>query len=216
MHGIEGSAQQSDAPNDSHHDVTSTVSPSSAAMTASAAPFCASSVLSTTSDIVTVNAPASLDTIRKMLERIREILKRAGELRRAATAEYAPGLQMIDLSEGGRGDGLSRGRALVLVPEEATARVVESLARRAGYAVQRVAEPATLTAAAQGFDVSLVLAAERSLPADLPGPAGRAYRLFVLQDGDGAAARASSATEVFGLPLDPEGLARAMREAPAA
>jgi len=157
---------------------------------------------------------ASLDTVRKMLERIREILKRAGELRRAATAEYTPGLQMIDLQASDRNDGLSRGRALVLVPEEATARVVESLARRAGYAVQRVAEPGSLAATAQGFDVSLVLAAERSLPADLPDPSARAYRLFVLQDGDGAAARASSATEVFGLPLDPEGLARAMREAP--
>ncbi len=155
----------------------------------------------------------SLETVRGMLERIREILKRAGELRRAATAEYAHGLQMIDLEEGAPPAGLARGRALVLVPEEPTARVAESLLRRAGFSVQRVPAPAALVPASHGFDVTLVLAAERSLPADLPGPSARGYRLFVLQDGDGAAARAAAPTEVFGLPLDPEGLVRALGRA---
>jgi DNA-binding response OmpR family regulator len=152
----------------------------------------------------------SLETIRGMLERIRGIVKRAGELRRAVTAEYAPGLQMIDLGEGARPDPPPRGRALVLVPEEGTARVVESLLRRAGYAIQRVVDPGALVRASQGFDVSLVLAAERSLPANLPTPAERPYQLFILQDGDGSAAEAAQPTQILGLPLDPEGLAAAL------
>lgn len=153
----------------------------------------------------------SLETVRGMLERIREIVKRAGALRRAATAEYAPGIQMIDLqAEGARPEAPPRGRALVLVPEEGTARVLESLLRRAGYAVQRVVGPAALVPASQGFDVTLVVAAERSLPANLPGTAQRPYRLFILQDGDGSAARAAEPNETLGLPLDPEGLAAAL------
>lgn len=153
----------------------------------------------------------SLETVRGMLERIREIVKRAGALRRAATAEYAPGVQMIDLQAGGpRPEVPPKGRALVLVPEQGTARVLESLLRRAGYAVQRVVGPAALVPASQGFDVTLVVAAERSLPANLPGPAQRPYRLFILQDGDGSAARAAEPSETLGLPLDPEGLAAAL------
>jgi DNA-binding response OmpR family regulator len=153
----------------------------------------------------------SLETVRGMLERIREIVKRAGALRRAATAEYAPGVQMIDLQAGGpRPETPPKGRALVLVPEEGTARVLESLLRRAGYAVQRVAGPAALVPASQGFDVSIVVAAERSLPANLPGPAQRPYRLFILQDGDGSAARAAEPSVTLGLPLAPEGLAAAL------
>lgn len=161
-------------------------------------------------DPLTEGQRRSLDTVRGMLERIREILKRAGELRRAASAEYAPGLQMIDLEAGSAPSAVPKGRALVLVPDEGMARVAESLLRRAGFAVQRVLAPAALVPASCGFDVTLVLAAERSLPAELPPPTGRAYRLFVLQDGDGTAARAAQPTEVFGLPLDPEGLARAL------
>ena len=154
----------------------------------------------------------SLETIKGMLERIRDIVKRAGELRRAATAEYAPGMQMIDLQAGARLEVPARGRALVLMPEEGMARVVESLLRRAGFTVQRVAGPESLVPASQGFDVTLVLATERSLPADLPAPAERNYRLFVLQDGDGTMAQAVNPTEILGLPLDPEGLAEALAQ----
>jgi len=156
---------------------------------------------------------ASLDTVRGMLDRIREIVKKAGELRRAANAEYAPGVQMIDLQATGRTELATRGRALILVPEEGTARVVESIVRRAGYTAQRVAGPEPLVHAIQGFDVTLVLASERSLPAQLPSAPGRAFQLFVLQDGDGSAARAAGATRVLGLPLDPEGLAGALASA---
>lgn len=152
----------------------------------------------------------SLQTVRGMLERIREIVKRAGELRRAASAEYAAGLQMIDLDAPAREEPPARGRALVLLPEEGMARVVGSLLRRAGYTVQRVAGTTGLIPASQGFDVTLVLASERSLPANLPGPAERAYRLIVLQDGDGVAARAAHPATLLGLPLDPEGLAAAV------
>jgi DNA-binding response OmpR family regulator len=158
---------------------------------------------------------AGLETVRGMLERIREIVKKAGELRRAASAEYAPGVQMIDLqATAARPEPAIRGRALILVPEEGTARVVESIVRRAGFAAQRVAGPESLMHAVQGFDVTLVLATERSLPVQLPSAPGRAFQLFVLQDGDGTAARAAGATRVLGLPLDPEGLAEAL--APAA
>lgn len=155
----------------------------------------------------------ALETIQGMLDRIREIVKRTGELRRAASAEYAPGLRMIDLEGDGAQAALPpRGRALVLVPEEDTARVVESLLRRARFTVQRVAGPGSLVPAAQGFDVKLVIAAERSLPAELPAPALRAYRLLILQDGDGTAARAAQPTEILEVPLDPEGLAAVLAE----
>jgi DNA-binding response OmpR family regulator len=154
----------------------------------------------------------SLEAVQGMLARIREIVKRAGELRRAATSEYAPGVQMIDLQAGARSDTPARGRALVLVSEEATARVVESLLRRAGFTIQRVAGPGSLAPASQGFDVTLVLVAERLLPAGFPAPADRTYRLLVLQDGDGSAARAAGATEILGLPLDPEELAAALEQ----
>jgi hypothetical protein len=98
----------------------------------------------------------------------------------------------------------------VLVPDDGTARVVESLLRRAGYAVQRVVDPGALVRASQGFDVSLVIAAERSLPAALPRTADRSYQLFVLQDGNGSAAQAVQPTEILGLPLDPEEFAAAL------
>jgi len=152
----------------------------------------------------------SLETIRSMLERIREIVKRAGELRWAATSEYAPGVQMIDLGEGAKPGVPTRGRALVLVPEDGTARVVESLLRRAGYTVHRVIGPGDLERSAQGFDVSLVLVAERSLPATLPPADARPYRLLVLQDGDGTAARSVEPTQLLELPLDPEGFTEAI------
>lgn len=152
----------------------------------------------------------SLATIQEMLGRIREIVKRAGALRRAASAEYTPGLQMIDLQAGPTVAPTTRGRALVLIPEEGTARVVESLLRRAGYTVQRVTGPGALVPASQGFDVTLVVAAERSLPTQLPPPAERGYRLLILQDGDGTLARAAEPAELLGLPLDPEGLAAAL------
>ncbi len=58
--------------------------------------------------------------------------------------------------------------------------------------------------------MTLVLVAERSLPAHFPAPAERSYRLFVLQDGDGTVARAAAPSEILGLPLDPEGLAAAL------
>jgi len=152
----------------------------------------------------------SLATIRTMVDRIREIVKRAGALRRAASAEYAAGVKMIDLAPGEREKPPARGRALVLIPEEETARVVGSLLRRAGYTVQRVEGPDALVTAAQGFDVTLILASERALPAALPARGERGYHLYVLQDGDGTAARTAEATRVLSTPLDPEGLVSAL------
>jgi hypothetical protein len=55
-----------------------------------------------------------------------------------------------------------------------------------------------------------MLVAERSLPADLPRAVDRPYQLFILQDGDGSAARAVGPTEILELPLDPEGFAAAI------
>ncbi len=152
----------------------------------------------------------SLTTIRGMLERIRDIVNRAGALRRAASADYAPGVKMIDLHAGQQEEPPVRGRALVLLPEEETARVAGSLLRRAGFTVQRVANTGALLPASQGFDVTLILSSERSLPANLPAPGERSYRLLILQDGDGAAARAVGASEILSMPFDPEGLMAAL------
>lgn len=147
----------------------------------------------------------SLGTIRTMLERIGEILRRSG--RPAESPDPAapdPG------EEPARQWSRARGRALLLVPDRGTARVIASLLRQAEFAAEEVGSPDALVAAANAFDVTLVVAAERALPAGLPPDGRRAFKLMVLQDGEGAAAAQAGANAVFVLPLDPGAFTRAL------
>jgi hypothetical protein len=140
-----------------------------------------------------------------MLERIGEILRRSGKQPDAAEAGAPPAGE----DSGGRSIR-ERGRALLLVPDPATARVIASLLRQANFAADDIGSPDALVTAANAFDVTLVVVAERALPAGLPPSGKRAFKLMVLQDGEGAAAAQAGADAVFGLPLDPGAFARAL------
>jgi hypothetical protein len=96
------------------------------------------------------------------------------------------------------------------VPDRGTARVIASLLRQADFAADEVGSPDALVSAANAFDVTLLVVAERALPAGLPPTGKRAFRLMVLQDREGAAAAQAGADAVFGLPLDPGAFARAL------
>ena len=147
----------------------------------------------------------SLGTIRTMLERVGEILRRSGT---AADAADPVAPQTGDASAGR--PTRERGRALLLVPDPGTARVIASLLRQADFAADEVGSPDALVSAANAFDVTLVVVAERALPAGLPPTGKRAFRLMVLQDGEGAAAAQAGADAIFVLPLDPGAFARAL------
>jgi DNA-binding response OmpR family regulator len=149
----------------------------------------------------------SLETLRTMLERIGEILRRSGRLPDAAEAGAPPAGEDF----GGRSTQ-ERGRALLLVPDPATARVIASLLRQANFAADDIGSPDALVTAANAFDVTLVVAAERALPAGLPPNGKRAFKLMVLRDGDGSAAAQAGADAIFVLPLDPGAFARALAE----
>jgi CheY-like chemotaxis protein len=149
----------------------------------------------------------SLETIRTMIERIGEILRRSGKAQDAEKTSST----LAGAGTAGR-PAQQRGRALVLVPDRGTARVIASLLRQADFAADEVGLPDTLVTAANAFDVTLVVAAERALPAGLPPKGERAFRLLVLQDCDGAAAAQADADAVFVLPLDPGAFARALAD----
>lgn len=149
----------------------------------------------------------SLGTVRTMLERIGEILRRSAKPLGAEATGATP-----DGKDPGDRLTQERGRALVLVPERGTARVIVSLLRQARFAADDVGSPDALITAANAFDVTLVIAAERALPAGLPPKGKRIFKLMVLQDGDGAAAAQADADAVFVLPLDPGAFALALVE----
>jgi DNA-binding response OmpR family regulator len=152
-----------------------------------------------------------LAAVRAALQQIRQIVERARSLKHARTEEYAEGVRMIDLSRRTQPMPVDRGRALVALPEEDTARVVGALLRHAGFQVERVAGTGSLGAACDDPDVALVIVAgtDGSAGSDplggfRPGPADRRRaRVVALVAGDGAGARAAGADHVVTLPFDP-------------
>jgi hypothetical protein len=110
-----------------------------------------------------------------MLERIGEILRRSGK--QPAAAE--PGAPRASEESGGR-PIRERGRALLLVPDRGTARVIASVLRQANVAADEVGSPAALVTAA-GVRRDAGGGRRAALPAEPPnrkrlsadGPAGR-------------------------------------------
>ena len=153
---------------------------------------------------------AALHEVLESLQRIRDIVRRIGDLRAARTTTYTPGVLMIDLgATGAPAVEPHHGAALVMVPDEDLARIVELLLRHAGFAVERCAGPDALTRNAERTGVALVLvlggtgaAGAHPLGGFVPPPR-RDYRVVALVQGDGAAARAAGADRVIELPFDP-------------
>jgi DNA-binding response OmpR family regulator len=151
-----------------------------------------------------------LGEVRVALQRIRDIVQRIGKLREARTKDYLTGVQMLDLERpSGEASVLSRGTALIYVPDEDLARIVSLLLRGAGFQVERRATVADLQAWSERIGVTIVLVAGG---ADTAGehPLGgfvprrdRAYLMVALVAGGGTAATAAGADHIVQLPFDP-------------
>ena len=153
------------------------------------------------------------DTLRSVedsLHRITEIVRRIGDLRQARTKTYVGGVEMIDLGPVAEPvAAVSRGTALVSLPDEDLARVVALLLRHVGFAVERHDDLSTLAPSAARVGVTLVVlaagpgaAGTHPLGGFVP-PAPRDYSIVALVRGDGAAALAAGADRVVQLPFDP-------------
>ncbi|MGI9040277.1 MAG: response regulator [Gemmatimonadales bacterium] len=161
-----------------------------------------------------LDAPAeqrrqSLEEVRGALRRIRDIIRQIGELREVRTKRYVAGVRMVDLEGTSSAPTISRGTALVLVPDEGLARIVSLLLRTAGFRVERAGSHPELLSAAGRLGVTLVLVVGGS---DAVGahplggfepPAERPYRVVALVSGPGEAALAAGADRVVQLPFDP-------------
>jgi hypothetical protein len=151
-----------------------------------------------------------LGEVRVALQRIRDIVQRIGKLREARSKDYLSGVQMLDLERpSGEASVLSRGTALIYVPDEDLARIVSLLLRGAGFQVERRATVADLQAWSERIGVTIVLVAGG---ADTAGehPLGgfvprrdRAYLMVALVAGGGTAATAAGADHIVQLPFDP-------------
>lgn len=96
---------------------------------------------------------APLAAIRGALLRMRDALQKAAAHRGVARSEYLRGVQMADLhapveAPVVRHPDLFHGRAIVSLPDEATARVLGLLLRHAGFEVELAASAAECAAAA--------------------------------------------------------------------
>jgi DNA-binding response OmpR family regulator len=151
-----------------------------------------------------------LEEVRIALQRIRDIVQRIGKLREARSKDYLRGLQMLDLERpSGEAPALSRGSALIYVPDEDLARIVSLLLRGAGFQVERSVTISDLQAWSERIGVTVVLVAGG---ADTPGAHplegfvpkdDRAYLTVALVAGAGSAALAAGADHVVHLPFDP-------------
>lgn len=148
------------------------------------------------------------DSIKQALQRISDILFQVSNLKHDQTTEYPGGLEMIDLSRRRRPTPVQAGGALLWLVNESLARVVGLLLKHAGFAVERVSDPATLTrrAAEPGMAVVVLLGHEAPGADPLGGfrpVPGHRYTLVALVSGDGQAARAAGADHIVSLPFDP-------------
>jgi DNA-binding response OmpR family regulator len=152
-----------------------------------------------------------LTDVRQALYRIRDIVLRIGKLREARSKDYLRGVQMLDLERPTTGEHpvLSRGTALIYVPDEDLARVVSLLMRAAGFRVERSLAVGDLQSWAKRIGITVVLLAGG---ADTPGAhplegfdpdPDREYLVVALVSGGGSAASAAGADHVVHLPFDP-------------
>jgi DNA-binding response OmpR family regulator len=151
-----------------------------------------------------------LDEVRIALQRIRDIVQRVGKLREARSKDYLRGVQMLDLERPlGEPPALSRGTALIYVPDEDLVRIVSLLLRAAGFQVERSPTVTDLQAWSQRIGVTVVLIAggantpgAHPLEGFVPQP-DRDYLMVALVAGSGSAAAAAGADHVVHLPFDP-------------
>jgi DNA-binding response OmpR family regulator len=151
-----------------------------------------------------------LGEVRTALNRIRDIVHRIGNLREARSKDYLRGVQMLDLERpSGETPVLSRGSALIYVPDEDLARIVSLLLRGAGFLVNRSATVKELQAWSDRIGVTVVLVAggadtpgAHPLEGFAPGP-DRSYLMVALVGGSGSAATSAGADHVVHLPFDP-------------
>jgi DNA-binding response OmpR family regulator len=151
-----------------------------------------------------------LAEVHTALQRIRDIVQRIGKLREARSKDYLKGVQMLDLERpASEPPALSRGTALIYVPDEDLARIVSLLLRAAGFHVERSETIPGLQAWSERVGVTVVLVAGG---ADTPGAhplegfvpqQERRYLMVALVGGGGAAAAAAGADHVIHLPFDP-------------
>jgi len=156
---------------------------------------------------------SALDSVRESLLRIRNIIKQAGDLRQAASADYQVGLRMINLAAGNQPVVQHRGRALVWIPHEDTARLAALILRHTGFTAERVGSASELASNANRIDVSLVVLSapgtsdpKAALGGFVPDR-NRIYALVALVDGIMTGARAAGADRVVSMPFDPATLA---------
>ena len=162
-----------------------------------------------------VGAPAEtlrqgLEDIRQALRRIRDIVQRIGQLREVRSKDYLHGVRMVDLERKDRGVSvLSRGTALLHLPDEDLTRIVSLLLRGAGFQVERCPGLAELQSSAARIGVAVVVISggastpvAHPLGGFVPGR-DREYLLVALVAGDGTAATAAGADHVVHLPFDP-------------
>ena len=152
---------------------------------------------------------ASLISVRESLVRIRDIIKKAGDLRQASSEDYLAGLRMINLGGGTAASINHRGRALLWIADESTARLAALILRHGGFTVERAGSARELTSGAGRLGVNLVVVSapgttdrNQAFAGFEPDP-HRLYALVALIAGDTTAARAAGADRVLALPFDP-------------
>jgi len=156
---------------------------------------------------------SALGAVRDSLGRVRDIVRRAGELRQAASADYLAGLRMISLDSGEQAPVIPRGRALLWIADEDTARLAAMVLRHRGFTVERVGSVRELSSGVNRLGVTLVVVTvpgsdrpEGALAGFEPDPL-RGYAVVALVAGDPTGPRAAGADRVLALPFDPATLA---------
>lgn len=151
-----------------------------------------------------------LEDIRQALRRIRDIVQRIGKLREVRSKDYLRGVRMVDLERKDREAAvLSRGTALLQVPDEDLSRIISLLLRGAGFQVERCQSVEELQQSANRLGVTVVIVAGGgSSPGSHPlggfaGAKDRDYLLVALVAGSAAAAEAAGADYGVHLPFDP-------------
>ncbi|MFN0180451.1 MAG: response regulator [Gemmatimonadales bacterium] len=152
---------------------------------------------------------AALETVRESLGRVRDIVKRAGDLRQATSEDYLVGLRMINLGSAERPSLVHRGRALLWIADEDTARLAAMVLRHRGFTVERVGSARELTSGSNRLGVSLVVLTvpgsdrpEGALGGFEPDPS-RGYAVVALVAGDPTGPKEAGADRVLALPFDP-------------
>ena len=156
---------------------------------------------------------AALETVREGLARVRDIVKRAGDLRQATSEDYLAGLRMINLGKSDRPAVSHRGRALLWIADEDTARLAAMVLRHRGFTVERVGSARELSTGASRLGVSLVVLTvagsdrpEGAFAGFEPDPA-RDYAVVAMVAGNTRGASEAGADRTLILPFDPATLA---------